>query len=175
MNTPRWQELQEQWNRLVPYAQACGIPRVRVVKIGAEAISYREQRLTTLKSQLKAALGEARFTEVIDQVEIPLLVGESGGIATLGPLSDAIGQIAAENRAAKQITSNKAGFESWASDALPLRNFDIAAEMADGSIRILKVHARHLIAAIATSRTTAEREWTADELNSIISLREAQK
>ena len=34
-----WQVLQEEWNSLVPAAEAAGISRIRAVKIGAESIN----------------------------------------------------------------------------------------------------------------------------------------
>lgn len=48
--------LQDEWNRLVPQAQARGIPRVRLLKGPLETIQYRRDKLNWLKSQLSSAV-----------------------------------------------------------------------------------------------------------------------
>lgn len=48
-------QLQEQWNALVPQAQAAGIPRVRMLNNPLETIQYRRDKLNWLRAQLMGA------------------------------------------------------------------------------------------------------------------------
>ena len=140
---PRWEVLQREWNRLVPYAQAAGIPRVREIKIGAEAIAYREKRLNDLKSQLRGALGREGFDE----------------IAALQPADPAIASL---------IKPQPAGAADVLRHDMRLQLYDVTVRFADGSEVVLKVQARDPLTAVRTASYAPAREWPPEKLLSII-------
>lgn len=53
--------------------------------------------------------------------------------------------------------------------ALMLRNYDVVIVFADNTEEIVKVQAKHPLAALATARYTPEREWSAERLMQVVS------
>ena len=140
---PKWQVLQEEYNSLVPAAIAAGIPRVRVVKLGPESIKYREEKIASLKSQLRAAGADdappvAESANTSDSIIVPTPRQQ---IRAVMPRPD-----------------------------LPLRNFDVTVTFEDGTSEVIKTSSRDILSAIQTGSVVARRDWSAERLTSIASI-----
>lgn len=141
----RWQVLQEEWNSLVAAAQEAGIPRIREVKIGAESIKYREEKLAALKRQLSLA----------DRMPPP----PTGNGQKLG-VPDWTSKWQQLSPAEKvRLVSCR--------HEMPMRNFDITITLSDGSSEILRAQARDILSALATAGSLPTRAWSPDRLAAI--------
>ncbi len=152
---PKWMTLQKEWNSLVPAAQAAGIPRIRLVKIGAEAIRYREEKLTQLKSQLRAA-------------GVVVTVAPTATPGPQGIMTNDIAVLETWSQAPAKLAGLGAG-ASMRHD-LPLANYDIIVTFKDQTQEVLKVQARDPLSAIRLASTSPCREWEASRLLAINSI-----
>lgn len=145
-DTPRWETLQREWNALIPEAQRLGVPRVREVKIGAEAVKYREERLAWLRGQIKIRGGEPGEVVIPSAPRAPL----RGGV---------------------QVRTHEEQSDYYLRHDLRLLSYDVEVLFGDGrEPEVLHVQSREPLTAMSIAARMPTREWGAEKMLAVTGL-----